>query len=475
MAKTPINSMKEKKILILGYFGYQNNQLDGQTIKTRNILTLLKSKMNDARKIRYFDTQDFQVNITSFFSMLWKIMNSKMIIYLPAHNNLKYIFPILFLICKLLRIKILYIVVGGWLYEYLENKPLHRLFLKKIYGILAENMELIKKIRIDYKFDNIGYFPNFRIHNYKPDFKKDNGPFKIVFMARVMKIKGIDTLFKLCDHLERKYNKDRVTIHIYGPIPEEERSYFFDNLKNHAIIEYKGVLEPKNIYTTLSKYDILIFPTRYLGEGFPGTILDAYISGLPVIASNWRYIPEFIDEDKTGYLFDVNHIEELFQYVEYFIENPQILKVFRENALKKSEEKYVMGANMTLQKFEDFKIRSVVTPKQLTKMQNTVKKIYLDDSIKEYILEIVRKTREKDFASAEYISYGSSPRASIGLFIASKAKALMNARNYVIPEDVRDVVYSVLRHRLILSYKATIQKISPDSIIDEILSTIRVF
>jgi glycosyltransferase involved in cell wall biosynthesis len=92
------------------------------------------------------------------------------------------------------------------------------------------------------------------------------------------------------------------------------------------------------IYTTLSEYDILVFPTRYPGEGFPGTILDAYISGLPVIATNWRFIPEFIDESKTGYLFDVNHPEEIFQYVDYFIDNPHKLKAFKKNALEKSKE-----------------------------------------------------------------------------------------------------------------------------------------
>jgi glycosyltransferase involved in cell wall biosynthesis len=330
--------MKDKRVLILGYFGYQNNQLDGQTIKTRNALNLLRSNMKDPHKIHYFDTQNFQDNIASIFFMFWKVINSKMIIYIPAHNNLKYIFPFLFLVCKLLRIKILYIVVGGWLYEYLQNKPLHRLFLKRIYGILAENKEVIKNLSLNYNFNNLDYLPNFRIHNYKPELKKDNGLFKIVFMARVMKIKGIDTLFKLCQYLEGKYNEDKVSIDIYGPIPNEEKNYFFDSLKSHTIIKYKGVLDPKIIYTTLNNYDILVFPTRYPGEGFPGTILDAYISGLPVIASNWRFIPEFIDKNKTGYIFDVNHPEELFHYVDYLIENPQILNDFSKNAIEKSKE-----------------------------------------------------------------------------------------------------------------------------------------
>ncbi len=138
------------------------------------------------------------------------------------------------------------------------------------------------------------------------------------------------------------------------------------------------------------------------------------------------------------------------------------------------EEKKVMESNITIMKFEEFDLKPVISPKEILKMQEIVKKVYLDDNVKNYILSIVRKTREKDFPNAEYISYGSSPRASIGLFIASKARALMQGRNYVLPEDVKRVVYDVLRHRLILSYKANIQKISPDDIIKEILELVKV-
>jgi len=138
------------------------------------------------------------------------------------------------------------------------------------------------------------------------------------------------------------------------------------------------------------------------------------------------------------------------------------------------EELAIMEQNMTLKKFEDFGLKAVTNPTEILKLQDLVKKVYLDDNIKEYILEIVQKTRTKDFAKGEYISYGCSPRASIGLFIASKARAIMKNRNYVLPEDVKAITYDILRHRLILSYKATIEKITPDMIIKDILSSIKV-
>ena len=139
-----------------------------------------------------------------------------------------------------------------------------------------------------------------------------------------------------------------------------------------------------------------------------------------------------------------------------------------------TEEGEIMETNITLNKFEDFKLKNVITSNDIINMQKVVKKVYLDKTIKNYIISIIQKSRNKQFKDSEYLTFGVSPRASIGIFIASKAQALMNKRNFVIPEDVRAVVYSVLRHRLILSYKATLKKVSPDDLIKNILNEIEV-
>ncbi len=142
------------------------------------------------------------------------------------------------------------------------------------------------------------------------------------------------------------------------------------------------------------------------------------------------------------------------------------------NYPKENEELRIMEENITLKKFEDFNIKSIITTKDILKMQSYVHKIYLDENIKHYIIDIIKKTRDKSFKNSEALQYGCSPRATISLFIASKARALEQGRNYVIPEDVKTVVYDVLRHRLILSYKATIQKIKSEDIIDNILDEV---
>ena len=129
-----------------------------------------------------------------------------------------------------------------------------------------------------------------------------------------------------------------------------------------------------------------------------------------------------------------------------------------------------MDQNITLKKFEDFGIKPITSAGEIIKMQKLAKSIYISPKIKKYILNIVGRTRKKDFKYGEYIDWGASPRASIALFIASKAQAFMRGRNFVIPSDVKNIVHEVLRHRIILTYRARAEKIDSDKVIDEIMS-----
>ncbi len=141
------------------------------------------------------------------------------------------------------------------------------------------------------------------------------------------------------------------------------------------------------------------------------------------------------------------------------------------------EEKHelrLMEENVTFRKFEEINLKSVTSPKQIIGMQKLVHKIYIDEKIKKYILKIINSTRRKDFLYSEFIQLGASPRASIALFIGSKAEALLNGRNFVLPVDVKNVAHDVLRHRLILSYKAQAENIDTDKIIEYIIKNTEV-
>ena len=335
----------KKKVLVLGHLGFILNLFDGQTNKTRNVYELLRLKRNEIESLKYFDTQKFKYSFRSPFEMIFNIMRCDTLIYIPAHNNLKFLFPIIYFICKLLKINILYIVVGGWLDEYLENKKLHAYLLSNIHGIFPETHQLSEKIRHHYLFKNVVCFPNFRIHSFVPTFIQNNDVFKIVFMARIFRLKGIDTIFELAKYIENKYkNNHTFIIDFYGPIQKDELDYFNEEIAKFKFISYKGILEPEKIYSKLNEYDLMVLPTRYPGEGFPGTILDAYISGIPVVVSNWKYLSEFVDHGESGFLFDPNREDEFPYYIEKLYHDRDLLLQMKKKAFEKSQNYSSEGA-----------------------------------------------------------------------------------------------------------------------------------
>lgn len=296
------------KILVLGYFGYVTNQLDGQTIKTRNVYNLLKEKSQG--KIEYFDTQSFKSSKLNILKMFWMIVKADYIFYLPAHNNLKYIFPLIYILAKISNTKINYLVIGGWLSKFLTNKKIHRSMLKDINGIYVETDSLLRDLS-EYNFGNLHKLYNFRmidIEKIEPSKDIDKN-IKLVFMARVHPMKGVDVLFKL-DNRIRKIGLKNISIDIYGQILKSYENEFLEKLKS-SHINYRGAIEPSDIYNVLPSYDLMIFPTKYYTEGFPGTILDAYISGLPVISTEWLNAKEFILDGETGCISEFNN-DELF-------------------------------------------------------------------------------------------------------------------------------------------------------------------
>jgi MoxR-like ATPase len=138
------------------------------------------------------------------------------------------------------------------------------------------------------------------------------------------------------------------------------------------------------------------------------------------------------------------------------------------------EEKLIINRMTTGLKIN---INSILNPKKILEIQKFNTEIYCDENIVDYIVQIVDATRfpEKyEINAKDYIDYGSSPRASIWLTLAAKANALLNGRGYVIPEDVHEIAYEVLRHRIILSYEAEAEDISSDKIISWILEKIKI-
>lgn len=323
---------KRKKILVFGYFGYVTNQLDGQTVKTRAIYNLLRAKSQS--DVTFADSQEFRHNFKSIIGFLKDIIRCDKLLWLPAQNNLKYLFPAIWVMSKIFRFDIIYIVVGGWLSVFLEGMPFHRSKLKGIKAILLENKLSVKELQSKYGFENLDVIPNFREVATKPEIEEYKGPLKLVFMARVNKMKGLDTIAEVAERLKGQ----DITIDIYGPILADDEQYFKTELiDRYPSINYCGVLQPDKIYDTLVEYDVMLFPTHYYTEGFPGSIMDAYRSAVPVIATDWKHAREFVVDGLSGYIVNFEKpVDEMVGAINHLDSYRQQLYEMKQAAYKES-------------------------------------------------------------------------------------------------------------------------------------------
>jgi MoxR-like ATPase len=141
----------------------------------------------------------------------------------------------------------------------------------------------------------------------------------------------------------------------------------------------------------------------------------------------------------------------------------------------KADERKVMDSVLDDLRRE---IQPVLDPVELANMKQTAASIYMDDKVKEYVLDVVSATRHPEEYRLDglkpLIEYGASPRASINLCLAARANAFLVGRGYVTPQDVKDVAFDILRHRVLLTYEAEAEETTSDDVVRKVLESVPV-
>lgn len=149
-----------------------------------------------------------------------------------------------------------------------------------------------------------------------------------------------------------------------------------------------------------------------------------------------------------------------------------MMKVFVDYPTKQQELEVMRRiSNMTF----DFKVNTLLTKEDIFSIRDQVNKVKISESLEHYIIELVyatRKPHDYKLNEAQYIQFGASPRASINLNLASKAIAYMSGRDYVLPEDIKEVALDVMNHRIILNYEAEADNVKTKDVIKSILSRV---
>jgi len=329
--------MRRHTTLIIGHFAYNSNKINGQTIKTYNIYNALK--LTSSNELLTIDTGTNQPRIFILFSIIFKMLRSKYVIILPAHNGVKILLPIIVSIAFFFRCNVYYIVIGGWLPRIVHENPYLKAFIRRIKCIYVETFYM-KKSLVKYGVNNVEIMKNFKIFTQVSNIEEYNvsNDFKLCFLARVTEKKGIIDLIDVVNQINQ--DGPMVKLDIYGPLDDEfkEKKLFDQMINNSQGVSYRGVIDPNETNKVLSDYTFLVFPTKFFTEGIPGTIIDAYFSGVPVIASNWQSANEVVIDGITGYLYDFDSKTELKSKILFGLENRNMIEIMKRNCIEKSKE-----------------------------------------------------------------------------------------------------------------------------------------
>ena len=327
-----------KKVGVCGHFGNSKNCLNGQTIKTKIVTNELINILGES-DVYTLDTFNWKKNpiklLIKCFSLFKKCKN---IIMLPAHNGVKVFSRLFLLINMFFRRKLHYIVIGGWLPEYLKSNPKTAKRLMKFDGIYVEVLSMKKAL------DAVGFTNTFVMPNCKKlDILAESElcfyrepPYKLCTFSRVCREKGIEVAVEAVKNINSKLGKTLYSLDIFGQIDSDYIARF-EELKVDFpdYITYAGSVPFDCSVATLKNYFALLFPTFYSGEGFAGTLLDAFAAGLPVVASDWKYNSEIVDET-TGIIYPCERFETLEEVLEYIAYKPDKLSLLKMNCIKQA-------------------------------------------------------------------------------------------------------------------------------------------
>lgn len=331
------------KVGVCGHFAYGDENFNsGQKDKTKSVYAALAKALGESN-VATLDTRGWKKNPLKMLIQCKKLITKcENVIMLPATNGLK-VFPLFFAILNTFyQRRLHYVVVGGWLARFIENKSFLMKLLKKLHGIYVE----IPSMKSDLSamgFNNVFVMPNFRetvILTPEELYFPDGEPYRVCTFSRICYSKGIEDAIEAVRYVNQSLGRVACTLDIYG-LPDEDYKERFEELQKdfEDYITYKGYVSgTANSSSELRTCFAMLFPTWYAGEGFAGTVVDAFCTGVPIIATDWKYNKEVISHGKNGIIYSVNEREKLKEILLDAVQNPDKLNAMRADCLRHAQE-----------------------------------------------------------------------------------------------------------------------------------------
>lgn len=345
-----MNVKSKQDVLVICHINESN--CNGQIAKTKDVC-------------RYLERNNFNVHILNygkmnFFKKLFYstkcIKKFDSIVLMPGGKRALFFYTSI--IHKLKKKNSHYVAIGGWVLSLLKDRKNEKFFkgLKKFKGIYLQNIDTVTAFKNN-GFENVHFISSFSCKKpltneektQKNSYYNSINEFRFCFFARVERTKGV---LLACDAIKR-IKEDQpylpISLDIFGEIKDETLKSELDNIISaNSFISYKGVLNDDNAIKTLSGYYCLLFPTFYRGEGTPHSIIEAYMAGLPVIASNWAYNKEVVLDHQTGVIFEL-YSDDLYNQILWSVNNQDQISNYSKNCFEESK-KYDIDKSLSVLK-----------------------------------------------------------------------------------------------------------------------------
>lgn len=287
-----------KNVRLFGNFGSQG-QVNGQTIKTREVFSLLAGL--DV-KLRKFDSSQFGI-LHLFMSILTSRDDVEFVCF-----GKRGLFIYCFISCILFRFdrKRIFVAVGGWLPDVCQNR-VFSFFLRPLTKrsvFLVESTQIVKFLNANSY--EAGILANFRSNTCAHAFRYKTSleTLRLIFVSRLIPEKGLMETIELAKFLH--HAEQAVELDIFGVGDEEYIRSIMRAIAGAPFIRFLGSLPPNDVVGKISEYHFLVLPTSYPGECMPGVVVEAYASSTPVLTTNWCFMPEMVIDGKTGFVSDLS-------------------------------------------------------------------------------------------------------------------------------------------------------------------------
>ena len=303
----------KKEIIFVGWINKGKTADCGETMKNQLCI----------KKLEEYGIHCRQIDFKNWKKHPWVIVQliGNMIIHkddtLILSTSPKNVYPLI-VILKIIKWKqnIVLWVIGGSFGQKVQQKIYRSDVLGLVKHILVESSIMVQQLEAC-GVNGVIEVPNFKpIHYYPFTDKKyplNKQPLRFVFLGRIIPEKGCDYILQAARLLNYLGYKDRYKIDFYGKIAENYNEKFYKKVNALCNVNYCGFLDLTNRegYNTLASYDLMLFPTYWKGEGFAGVFIEAFIAGVPIIATDWAHNKIFKKKKKTALFVPVHNVSDL--------------------------------------------------------------------------------------------------------------------------------------------------------------------